>query len=180
MNHQPFEKWLLADEPPSGEQALELRNHLRDCPRCRQLEASWAEVNTLFQNSEQIAPAPGFTTRWQTRLEAQQARNRRFYRQPWFYLVLNIGIASVLLILLGLQLGRAFHSSAQLLLVKAFFLSSLLTIADIAQNILSIFLQVTEWFPIVQWAFLLGMSGFLGMLWITVGRQLVSTRSITS
>jgi predicted anti-sigma-YlaC factor YlaD len=180
MNHQPFEKWLLADEPPTGEQTLELRNHLRDCPRCRQLEVSWAEVNDLFQNSEQIAPAPGFTTRFQTRLEAQQARNRRLYRQPWFLLVLNIGIAAVLLILLGLQLWRAFNSTAQLLLVKAFFLSIVLTIADVVQNILAIFIQVTEWFPVVQWAFLLGMSGFLGMLWITVGRQLVSTRRITS
>ena len=179
MNHQPFEELLLADEPPAGEQALELRRHLRDCPRCRQLEVSWTEVHNLFQETEQITPAPGFTTSWQTRLQVQQARNRRFYSKPWLWFVLNFSIATVLLILLGLQIWRAFNTTAQLLLVKAFFLSIILTFADVVHDFLTITAQVTERFPAVQWAFLLGMSGFLGMFWITVGRQIVSTRRIT-
>jgi predicted anti-sigma-YlaC factor YlaD len=180
MNHQPFEEWLLADEPPVGEQAIELDEHLLDCPRCRQLGTNWADVHQLFITSEQIAPAPGFTTRWQARLQEQQelARKQRNHRRPWLLFLLNFGIAGILLVLLGFQLWQNFHSTAQLLLVKAFLLSLVLTAADIGQDILSALIQVAVRFPIVQWAFLLGMSGFLGMLWITVGRQLVSIRRI--
>jgi predicted anti-sigma-YlaC factor YlaD len=181
MNHQPFEEWLLADEPPAGEQALELREHLRDCPRCRELEAGWAGVHILFQSSEQIAPTPGFSSRWQTRLYAQQeqAFKRRHHRQPWLLFALNFVIAAALLILLSLELWRTFHSTAQLLLVKAFILSLILTLVDLSQDILTASIQVAVRFPVVLWVFLLGLSGFLGSLWITVGRQLVSTRRIT-
>jgi predicted anti-sigma-YlaC factor YlaD len=181
MNHQPFEDWLLADEPPAGDQVLELREHLRDCPRCQELEASWASVHKLFQTSEQIAPNAGFTTRWQTRLQAQQqqALNRRHHRQPWLFFALNLIIATALLILLGVQLWRTFNSPQQLLLVKAFILSLFLTIVNISQDILTASIEVAERFPVVLWVFLLGLSGFLGSLWITVGRQIASTRRIT-
>jgi len=181
MNHQPFEDWLLADEPPTGEQALELREHLRDCPRCSELESSWAGVHKLFQASEQIAPTPGFSSRWQTRLNAQQEKafKRRHHRQPWLLFALNFIIAAALLILLGMQLWQTFNSTAQLLLVKAFTVSLILTIVNLSQDILTAFVQVVGRFPVVLWVLLLGFSGFLGSLWITVGRQLVSTRRIT-
>ncbi len=181
MNHQPFEDWLLADEPPAGEQAVELNEHLRDCPHCRQLETSLTDVHQLILTSGQIAPAPGFTTRWQARLQAQQelAFKRRNHRQPWLLFVLNFGIAAVLLALLVFQLWHTFHSTAQMLLVKAFLLSIVLTALDIGKDILSALIQVAVRFPVVQWAILLGMSGFLGMLWIAVGRQLVSIRRIS-
>ena len=181
MNHQPFEEWLLADEPPAGEQALELHEHLRDCSRCRELEASWTGVHKLFQTSEQIAPTPGFSNRWQTRLHAQQeqAFKRRHHRQPWLLFALNFVIAAALLVLLSLQLWRTFHSTEQLLLVKAFFLSIILTIADLSQDFLTAFIQVVERFPVLLWVTLLGLSGFLGSLWITIGRQLVLNRRIT-
>jgi anti-sigma factor RsiW len=178
MNHLPFEEWLLADEPPVGEQAIELREHLRDCPHCRELEASWASVNTLFQASEQIAPTPGFTTRWQARLQAQQQEtlSRKHTRQPWLFFALNFIIATALFILLGFQLWSTFHSPQQLLLVKAFILSIFLTVVNISQDILTAIIEVTVRFPVVLWVFLIGLSGFLGSLWLSVGRQLASTR----
>jgi predicted anti-sigma-YlaC factor YlaD len=181
MNHQPFEEWLLADEPIAPEQAVELREHLRDCPRCRELEASWTSVHKLIQTSEQIDPTPGFTSRWQVRLHAQQqqALSRRFHRQPWLLLVLNLTIAAILLILLSMQLWRTFHTPQQFLLVKAFILSIILTIVDTGQDILTALIQITARFPVILWVFLLGLSGFLGSLWITVGRQIASTRRIS-
>lgn len=181
MNHLPFEEWLLADEPPAGEQAIELREHLRDCPHCRELEASWASVHKLIQTSEQIAPTPGFTNRWQTRLQAQQqqAFSRKHHRQPWLLLALNFLIAAALLMLLGFQLWSAFHAPQQLLLVKAFILSIFLTVVNISQDILTALIEVTVRYPVVLWVFLLGLSGFLGSLWLSVGRQLASTRRIS-
>lgn len=181
MNHQPFEGWLLADNPPEGEQAIELREHLRDCSRCRQLEADWSGIHQLIQTSGQITPAPGFSARWQARLllKEQLAQNRRQHRQPWLLFVINFSIAALLLVLLGSQLWKSFHSTAQLLLVKAFLLSIVLFVIETGQEILTTSIQVAVQFPVVLWAFLLGMSGFLGMLWITVGRQIVSTRRVT-
>jgi hypothetical protein len=81
--------------------------------------------------------------------------------------------------LLGVQLWRTFNSPQQLLLVKAFILSLFLTIVNISQDILTASIEVAERFPVVLWVFLLGLSGFLGSLWITVGRQIASTRRIT-
>jgi hypothetical protein len=181
MNHQPFEDWLIADEPLTGEQTLELREHLRNCTHCCELEASWSGVEKLFQVSEQVAPTPGFTDRWQARLQAQQqqALITRHRRQPWLFFALNLLIAAALLILLGFQVWRTFNSPQQLLLVKAFILSFVLTIVDISQDILTALIQVTIRFPVMLWVFLLGLSGFLGSLWLTVGRQIASTRRIT-
>jgi predicted anti-sigma-YlaC factor YlaD len=180
MNHQPFEKWLLADEPPEGEQAIEIKEHLQDCQRCRSLEANWNDVHQMITISGQIAPAPGFTTRFEARLQAQQELElKRKNHRPWLLFMLNIGIATALLGLLGFQLWRAFNTPAQLLLVKAFFLSILVTVVKLGSDILSALVQVAVRFPAVQWAFLLGMSGFLGMLWVTIGRQLVSIRRIS-
>ena len=177
MNHQPFEEWLFADEPPTGEQAIALKEHLDQCLRCRQLVESWSEVHQLLHSSEQVRPAPGFTARWQARLETQQQeQHRRNRRRPWLLFSINMAIAAALLGLLGFQLWQTFHSTTQILLVKAFLLSIVLTVFDIGQDILTALVEVAIRFPVVQWVFLLGMSGFLGMFWITVGRQLVSSR----
>ena len=34
MNHQPFENWLLDEEPLTAQQQRDLQNHLRDCTIC--------------------------------------------------------------------------------------------------------------------------------------------------
>lgn len=73
MNHRPFEDWLLEDQPLTPEQKRELDAHLRICDIC----AAIAESNLALRSARLAAPAPGFTSRWQTRLVLARQRQRR-------------------------------------------------------------------------------------------------------
>jgi hypothetical protein len=73
MNHRPFEDWLLNEQPLTPEQKRELQTHLKDCTHCTAL----AEVNLELHSVKMVAPAPGFTARFQARLAGQRVRERR-------------------------------------------------------------------------------------------------------
>jgi len=73
MNHRPFEDWLLEGQPLTPEQNREMQSHLRDCPAC----AAIAEVDLALKSARMAAPAEGFTTRFQVRLERQRRLQRR-------------------------------------------------------------------------------------------------------
>jgi hypothetical protein len=73
MNHRPFEDWLLATEPLTNEQKNDLQSHLRVCPDCMAL----AEVNVAMRMVRPAKPASGFTNRFQVRLAAKRAAERR-------------------------------------------------------------------------------------------------------
>ena len=73
MNHRPFEDWLLAEDPLTSDQKADLQVHLKTCPSCQAM----AEVNLALRTKKVIAPAPGFTTRFQTRLMVRRSGQRR-------------------------------------------------------------------------------------------------------
>jgi hypothetical protein len=73
MNHRPFEDWLLANEPLTTEQKNDLQSHLRACPSCMAL----AEVNVVLHMARPVSPASGFANRFQARLIAKRAAERR-------------------------------------------------------------------------------------------------------
>jgi len=61
MDHQPFETWLVSEEPLTPEQQSSLQAHLQDCPRCQNLERTWNQVETLLGERPVVQPAIGFT-----------------------------------------------------------------------------------------------------------------------
>jgi hypothetical protein len=73
MKHQPFEDWLLNDKLINPKQKLELDAHLRICSDCSAL----AETGKALRTVKRISPAEGFTARFQTRLAARKAVERR-------------------------------------------------------------------------------------------------------
>ena len=73
MEHQPFEDWLLADQPLPPEKKRELQSHLRECSQCSAL----AEVNLSLRAAKLATPPAGFTSRWQSRLATQRKSQRR-------------------------------------------------------------------------------------------------------
>ncbi len=85
MKHQPFEDWLLNDKPLNSKQKLELDAHLRDCVYC----AALTETGRALRSVKKVSPAAGFTVRFQARLAAQRAveRRRRFWGSILFTLV---------------------------------------------------------------------------------------------
>ena len=77
MNHQPFEEWLLNEKLISPKERLDLDAHLRICSYCSAL----AETGKALRTVKRVAPAAGFSTRFQARLAMQKAADRR--RKRW-------------------------------------------------------------------------------------------------
>ena len=73
MNHRPFEDWLLNDAPITTEQKRELDMHVRDCLYC----ATLIETGMALKTVKKASPQAGFTTRFEARLAARKAAERR-------------------------------------------------------------------------------------------------------
>jgi len=84
MNHQPFEEWLLNEEPITLEQKRELNIHLLSCAYC----SSLAETGDILHSVKMALPAPGFTARFQARLAEHKIadRRRKLWGAGWFIL----------------------------------------------------------------------------------------------
>lgn len=73
MNHQPFETWLLHEVALDAQQQRELDSHLRSCAYC----AALVKTARVLRSAKLAVPAPGFATRFQARLAAEKAAERR-------------------------------------------------------------------------------------------------------
>jgi len=93
MNHRPFEDWLLDDRFLAPEQKRELDIHLRTCESCKAI----AESNLALHSAQVIAPAPGFSARWQERLVvARQAQRRRTMIGTLFFSISGLLLLALL------------------------------------------------------------------------------------
>lgn len=96
MNHQPFEEWLLSDETPlTAEQKRELDLHVRSCVSCSAL----LETGMVLRSVKMVAPADGFTVRFQARLAKRRLADHR--RRIWGAILFLVGGLSFLLWLAG-------------------------------------------------------------------------------
>lgn len=77
MNHQPFEDWLLAEEPLSADEQRRLDEHLAACPGCTRLAEAWGSTRAVLAAAPLAAPAPGFSQRWEARLVKERAARLR-------------------------------------------------------------------------------------------------------
>jgi len=73
MNHRPFEDWLLNDTPITPEQKRELDMHVRNCAYCTAL----VETGMALRTVKKASPQAGFTARFEARLAARKAAERR-------------------------------------------------------------------------------------------------------
>lgn len=73
MNHRPFEDWLLNDMPITPEQKRELDVHVRTCAYCSAL----VETGMALRTVKKASPQPGFAARFEARLAARKAAERR-------------------------------------------------------------------------------------------------------
>ncbi len=109
MNHKLYEDWLfakpsedwrtadlpVADETLTSQEAKALQEHLSACESCQQLSHAWRELDTHLTAAPLVGPAPGFTSRFQLRLEAERRRIER--RQS--FVVLGFSVAGAVLAL---------------------------------------------------------------------------------
>ena len=169
MNHQPFETWLLSDEPLSPENTSALDEHLKTCQHCQQLQDGWLGVVNLFDDAPDVEPAPGFVTRWQAHLEAdrQVGLVARYRWQPWIMLILIANVIAGLVFWLGTQLFTTFESPTQFVLFWIYRLVSTLTFVTTAQNILVTLLRtLTSVVPAGVWIALAAGLGASSVVWV--------------
>jgi predicted anti-sigma-YlaC factor YlaD len=169
MDHQPFENWLLSEEPISPENANVLQDHLDTCKHCQELHIAWSGVMEMFQEVPDIGPEPGFIIRWQNRLETER-QVEMAVRHRWQSIIMLILIGNVivsLVVLLGTQFLTTFESPVALLLSGVYRLASMVTWINVIQNIVvTMFRTLTSVVPAGLWAVLgIGLVG-AGATWI--------------
>jgi predicted anti-sigma-YlaC factor YlaD len=169
MNHQPFENWLLSDEPLSQDNADELDTHLEHCENCRELKNSWSDVVDLFQDVPDVEPLPGFAVRWQERLSFEH-QIEKIVRHRWQSIIVLILIGNViagLVFLLSTQLFSTFETPLSLLLTGVYRLASFVTFFNAIQNIFFTLLRTaTSVVPVGLWVVIgVGLVGSCA-IWI--------------
>lgn len=161
MDHQPFETWLLADEPLTPQQKHELQAHVKTCRSC----AAMAEVNVALKSVRMAEPAAGFTDRFQVHLAARKAAQRR--RNFWGFFILGLSVISALVWLVWPLLSLAFDSPANLL---ASWLSTLISLWVSLQTMLHagavVFDVVPGFVPVYAWGFVLFAAAAWCVVWV--------------
>jgi len=174
MNHQPFEDWLLANEPLTTAQKSELQSHLRTCTSCSAL----AEVNVALWSVQQAAPAAGFADRFHVRLEARKQILRR--RNIWGFLLLTLAVIGVLLWISWPVLSPVIQSPVNALAPWLSYLIALWTSLQAMGHVSKLFFEVVPGFvpPVVWLAIVLGAGGW-GMLWIVSLMKFTRVRTLS-
>lgn len=160
MDHRYFEDWLLSDRPLNAEQRRELQLHLRNCAHC----AMQAEVNLALRASRPIAPAPGFTVRWQARLTTRRKTERRRF---------ILGVLSLVfsgLLVLGFYAGPlaaafAASPSAWIQSWAGYFISLAATIESFTKALGVLAGIIPDFLPAYGWLVGLSSIGGFVLLW---------------
>jgi hypothetical protein len=109
MDHRPFENWLLDGKPLSADEKRRLNSHLQTCPSCTAL----AEVDLALKGVRMSAPASGFGSRFQVRLEARKSALRR--RNAIGFFILTVSVLAPVLWLMWPTISIALRSPLNLL-----------------------------------------------------------------
>ena len=160
MNHLPFEDWLLNETPVTPDQQRDLDLHLRTCAYC----AALAETGRMLSTSKMAAPAPGFTTRFQTRLAEHKAVERR--RKLWGAVLFTLGGLLLLMWAAGPYLESFIASPAAWISIVVGWLvfigTTLLALLDAGAVILRV---VPNFMSPFIWLVVLSTFAGVGLLW---------------
>ncbi len=167
MNHQPFENWLLDEEPLTSQQQRDLQNHLRDCTICSGL----ADSNLALHTARMVAPASGFPARFQPRLAAW--RREQLRRQAVGTVILVLIGVGLLYALAGPAMLNALRSPAAWLGEVTVYAVEVFALVRVVGQVGGILLQhVPAMLPTGTWTALILAAGLLGVMWIVAMRRL--------
>jgi hypothetical protein len=143
MNHHaPYFDWMQTalDEGEAHlapEQRTQLERHLANCLDCQSLWEAFGEVERLFTTAPLAAPQPGFTNRFQARLDSRRKQSRP--RVIWGVVALGLGSAGLAALAFPLGIGLLF-STVQVMrqpATGAALYSGLAATADFVSSILN-------------------------------------------
>lgn len=179
MSHQPFETWLLDDEPLETDSQAMLNEHLAECDHCRKLALGWQGAQALLR-ATLVSPAPGFSDRWKIRLDAARAERQR--RQSIQLLVLSLSGAFLLMALLVGLIVSLLRSPDLLSWMSSSQFYIIGEVLDIFQDfLLAIFFMGRSSngvLPLVGLTFAFGLASQLLVLWFISLRRLTSPRRV--
>ena len=161
MNHQPFEDWLLNDKNLTSPEKRELDLHLRTCVHCTALSAT----GLALRSANVVAPATGFTVRFQQRLAAQKIAERR--RKLWGTMVLIVA-GTGLLGWFAAPYIYAFISSPVEWITTAigYFLFVITSLQALTQVMTVLARILPDFIPPYMWMMLVSALASFGLLWI--------------
>jgi len=160
MDHRHFEEKLLNDEQLTPNENKALRAHIRNCTKC----AALAEANLALHNVVMAAPASGFASRFQSRLEAKRkAQRRRYFFGGLILLVSGLGI----LVWLAFPiLPAALTSPTRLLVAWISYIASALSFMKVLGEAGTVLLRVMASFiPSSAWMLSLSFFSLIGLVW---------------
>ena len=182
MNHQPFRDWLFTGDE-TGEDVLvpqqrtELLEHLQGCETCRSILDAWPMVENHLNRQVMVEPEPGFTSRWEARLETERRTIHR--RQTGLVFLFSVGGAVVLSVTLAVLTWPWLRSPNMLLWTWIYHLFTLYSYVELGQEILVKLLRTaTIAVPITWMIVLVGLLSELGVLWLVSFRLLTNPRRI--
>lgn len=166
MNHRPFEDWLLAEEPLTSDQKADLQDHLKACPSCQAM----AEVNLALRTKKVVAPASGFTTRFQSRLAVRRSAQRR--RNMAGILILVVSAVALIVALVFPYIAWVFNSPLDVFVTWVTTLSLVISSLLAYGKAGSVMLRVASGFiPVYLWVAVFTLTGLAGLLWVASIRK---------
>jgi len=161
MKHQPFEEWLLNETPLTPEQKRELDLHVRSCAFCSAL----VETEMILRSARMVAPAEGFTARFQARLVERKLANHR--RRVWGAILFLIGGLSFLLWLAGPSLFAFLSSPAAWIAGLVEWGIFLITTFQAMSQAGEVLLQILPGFvPPFAWMIIISALAGISLLWV--------------
>lgn len=133
------------------------------------LETAWSEVETTFRAAGEVAPLPGFTSRWMERLELARQREERM--QAAALIIGNLVIAIGFLILIGLQFVPTV-SSGGVIELWVDLLSRLVITVRMAAGLAETFIRTLPGLIPTSWLISgLTVAGILVVIWTSIARR---------
>lgn len=128
MDHQTYKSWILNDELLSGEDEIQLEEHLAECQECMQLKINLDTALRMVRLAPQVPAPPDFTQRFTLSLvERKREEEKRQAR------ALTLALSSsALVIALGAIL--IFLPEISLISLTAGLISSVLRCFEVVQS----------------------------------------------
>jgi hypothetical protein len=160
MNHRPFEEWLLNDKNLNPAEKRELDLHLRTCVHCTALSAT----GLALRSTSVVAPAAGFTVRFQQRLAAQKIAERR--RRLWGALILIVGGLGLLSWFAAPYMIAFLSSPVQWITAAIGYFLFVLTSVQALTQVMTVLARILpDFFSPYIWMVLISALAGFGLLW---------------
>jgi len=160
MNHQSFVQWLLKDKNLTPAETRELDLHLRTCAHCTALSAT----GLALRSAPIVAPAAGFTLRFQQRLAAQKIAERR--RKLWGMIILLVSGAGLLAWFTAPYLFAFFTAPVEWITAGVGYFLFIITSLQALTEVMTVLLRMaTDFIPPYVWMVLVSALAGLGLLW---------------